>query len=250
MTRIDLPARPKLTERSDYLPACPQEEFIVPLLKRHIEAALLQYAVAGRKGERALDVGCGRQPFRRELESGGYSYTSIDTQQNVEGVVDFVCAIDESLPEGLMEAGPFHFVLCTEVFEHVADWDAAFKNLALVLERGGRALITCPHFYQLHEEPYDFWRPTLHALRFFARREGFRILQEEAAGDGWDVLGTVVANCRPALRGDGLLSRGGSKLFVLIQKLAFRILRSRIPQRFLRLDGPLYQSNIVVIERI
>lgn len=247
--QIKYPPRPILTERPDYEPACPQEEFIVPLLRRHIEATLARYAAPAGNGERALDVGCGRQPFRKELELAGYSYASMDAQQYVEGAVDFVCSIDEHLPAALTKGGPFQFILCTEVLEHVADWDIAFKNLALLLEPGGRVLITCPHFYQLHEEPYDFWRPTLHALRHFAQREGFRIIHGEAAGDGWDVLGTVVANCRPALRSGGMLGRGASKLLVLAQKCAFRLLRSRLPQRLIRLNGPLYLSNVVVLER-
>jgi len=81
--------------------------------------------------------------------------------------------------------------------EHVADWDKAFKNLALLMERGGRVLITCPQFYRLHEEPYDFWRPTLHALRYFGGRAGFRTVHDVAAGGAWDVLGTLLADCLP-----------------------------------------------------
>lgn len=242
--------RPILTERPTYEPACPQEEFIVPLLRRHIEAALAKYAKPSAGAERALDVGCGRQPFRRELELAGYIYVSMDAQQNPEGSVDFVCAIDEELPARFSGEEHFQFVLCTEVLEHVADWDMAFKNLALLLSHGGRALITCPHFYQLHEEPYDFWRPTLHALTFFAQREGFRIIDKAAAGDAWDVLGTVVANCRPALRIEGVLGRSASKVLVLVQKCVFRLLRSRVLQQSIRLNGPLYLSNVVILERI
>jgi len=67
----------------------------------------------------------------------GYSYTGRDVQQNPEGTVDVVCAIDEELPVELTYRGPFDLVLCTEVLEHVADWDMAFRNLATLLGRGG-----------------------------------------------------------------------------------------------------------------
>ena len=103
-----------------------------------------------------LDVGCGHQPFRTHLESSGGRYTSLDAQQNPEKTVDFVGAIDDDLSAGLLEIGPFDFILCTEVLEHVADWQKAFTNMASLMARQGRLLITCPHFYQLHEEPYDF----------------------------------------------------------------------------------------------
>ena len=52
--------------------------------------------------------------------------------------------------------------------------------------------MTCPMFYPLHEEPYDFWRPTLHALDYFARRAGLRVVERQGAGDAWDILGTLL----------------------------------------------------------
>ena len=241
--------RPILVERPDYEPAWPQEQFIVPLLRQHIEYALNTYADPAPLKGRVLDVGCGRQPFRKTLESLGYSYTSLDAQQNPENSVDLICAIDEPLPMEFTSYGPFHLILCTEVMEHVADWDMAFRNLATLVAEGGRLLITCPHFYQLHEEPYDFWRPTLHALKHFGDRAGFQVVQQEAAGDAWDVLGTVLANCSAISASRGLLDRGVTKLVALCQRSLFKLLCSRRLQQAVQLNGPLYLSNIVVFER-
>jgi SAM-dependent methyltransferase len=240
--------RPLVKERVNYDPAGPQEQFIVPLLRWHIEQVLANYAALPPLGARVLDVGCGRQPFRKTLESLGYSFTGIDVQQNPENTVDVICAIDESLPEGLVSRGPFHFVLCTEVMEHVADWDRAFNNLAALMEQGGRLLITCPYFYPLHEEPYDFWRPTLHALRYFGSRAGFRRLHEEAAGGGWDVLGTLLAECRPYSASNSLVDRGITKLVSLSRRGLFNLLCNGRLQRMVRMRSSLYLSNIIVLE--
>ena len=90
----------------------------------------------------------------------GFDYTGADVQQNKAATVDFVAAIDQPLPPQLAGAGPFDFIVCTEVLEHVADWEMAFRNLRSLLAPGGRLLITCPHFYPLHETPHDYWRPT------------------------------------------------------------------------------------------
>ena len=242
--------RPNIIERANYEPAWPQEQFMVPLLRQHIENALNTYATPAPLEGRALDVGCGRQPFRKELESIGYSYTGVDVQQNPEGMVDIICAIDEALPVELTINGRFNFVLCTEVMEHVADWDMAFRNLATLVAEGGRLLITCPHFYQLHEEPYDFWRPTLHALKYFADRVGFQAVQQEAAGDAWDVLGTLLANCWTRPASSRLLDRGVTKLVALGQRWLFKLLCSRRIQQAVQLNSPLYLSNIVVFERL
>jgi SAM-dependent methyltransferase len=242
-------SRPYLQERPNYEPACPQEEFIVPLLRHEIESALAILARPAPEHGRALDVGCGRQPFRKSLEAGGYTYFSLDAQQNIVSTVDVVGAIDAPLTPELVDHGPFDFILCTEVLEHVADWDMAFRNLAALLRSGGRVLITCPHFYQLHEEPYDFWRPTLHSLQFFAWRVGLQTIQLKAAGDAWDVLGTVLANCQPSATSRRLRDRGVSKLVRLSQGILFKLLASRRLQEMVRMDGPLYQSNVVVFQK-
>lgn len=243
------PTRPKLIERTVYEPCGPQEEFMVPLLGERIEGLLDKYATPDSAKARALDVGCGGQPFRKRLESSGYQYTGMDVQQNIDGAVDVIGAIDEPLPNQLLALGPFQFLLCTEVLEHVADWGTAFHNLATVLAPGGRLLITCPQFYQLHEEPYDFWRPTLHALNHFSNRVGLRTLTQEAAGDTWDVLGTLLANSSPSAASDHPLDRGVAKLAVWGHRLLFDLLRTRRLQRAVQLSGPLYLSNIVVLER-
>lgn len=242
--------RPQDIRRADYQPSGRQEEFIVPLLRNAIARALEAFAVPTVLEARVLDVGCGRQPFRGALESMGYKYTGIDVEQNLEKSVAVVCAIDEPLPGVLLDRLPFDFVLCTEVLEHVADWGMAFHNLATLTRPGARLLVTCPHFYQLHEEPYDFWRPTPHALDYFGRRSGFLRLHQENAGDGWDVLGTLLANTWTEPAAPRLSHRAVTKLVSIVHRWVFRQLRSRRLQGFTRLRGPLYMSNVAVFERL
>lgn len=246
---MSFPARATIVERESYEPAIPQEEFIVPLLRQHIADLLKIWATPVAPHARALDVGCGRQPFRQALEALGYSYTGIDVQQNPDGTVEVVCAIDEILPPALTEKDTYQFILCTELMEHVADWDMAFRNLASLMSPGGRLLITCPHFYQLHEEPYDFWRPTLHAIKYYTERVGLRMAEQKAAGDAWDVLGTLLANCYSSSASDKLLDRGAAKLVSLCRRSIFSLLRQRRLQQRVQLHSPLYMSNIVVCER-
>jgi len=246
---MDNTIRPHLIEKSKYAPGCPQETFIVPLLKEKIEAALAKHATQARPEERVLDVGCGGQPFRKELEVYGYIYKGMDVTQSPEGKVDFVCSIDEPLPDKLIKGGTFHFILCTEVMEHVADWDVAFRNLYSLIAPEGKILMTCPHFYQLHEEPYDFWRPTLHALRYFAGRHDLEILYQEAAGDAWDVIGTVLANCYPIPLSNRLKDRIRSRAVSTACKWLFKLLSRHWLQRMAKMGGPLYLSNVVILTR-
>jgi SAM-dependent methyltransferase len=241
--------RCQAARRPTYTPGSPPETFIVPLLRVRIEAAIREYAFAGTAPPLVLDVGCGRQPFRPMLDSGGATYVGVDVQQSPEGTVEVIAAVDEILPATLLERGPFDFILCTEVLEHVADWPAAFANLARLLGPGGKLLITCPHFYHLHEEPYDFWRPTLHALNYFARVQGLHVIHQEAAGDGWDLLGTLLASCHVSPHSRRLLDRARARLVNWVRRLAFGLLRRGWPQRLARLQGAVYLSNLAVFEK-
>ena len=243
--------RPDVHRRAEYRPASPQEEFIVPLLRASIEDTLARHPAPSAPGRDrlALDIGCGRQPFRGRLEELGYSYVGADTQQNPEGTVDVLGAIDEELPGELTDRAPFDLILCTEVMEHVADWDTAFKNFAALLDRGGILVVTCPMFYPLHEEPYDFWRPTLHALDYFAQRTGLRVRERERAGDAWDILGTLLGCVRPEAAGPGFLSRAGARVARAAWPHLLGLLRRRILPRVVRLRGPVYLSNVVIFEQ-
>ncbi len=240
---------PQLQRRPNYEPGAPQYQFIVPLLRQHIEQILLTYGKPTSLHPRALDVGCGRQPFRKDLETLGYTYMSIDAQENSEESVDVVCEIDKPLPPELIKKGTFDFILCTEVMEHVADWDVAFSNFAELLAPGGRLFITCPHFYQLHEEPYDFWRATPYALQYFGNKFGLKILHQVNAGDAWDVLGTLLASFYSLPASRSLRDRILNRVVSQCRRLLFQLVISRHIQTAVHLHSSLYLANIVVFEK-
>lgn len=246
-----LGARPHLDERPTYEPLARQEWFIVTRLAQAIPAAINAHAKPLEASGKALDVGCGRQPFRRTLESRGFRYVGLDTQQNVDNTVAHVCAIDADLPPALLAESPFDFILCTEVMEHVADWPAAFANFNRLLAPGGRLLITCPHFYPLHEEPYDFWRATPHALRSFAARFGFTIIEQAQIGDGLDVLGTAMAATKLRVP-DGSWNPLAHLVVLALQikKAAWVwFCKQRFARSLVKAQTKLYLSNLIVLER-
>lgn len=245
-SRGRVPARPEVAERVTYRPLADQEHFMVALLDEHIREALTD--MHAPVGGRVLDVGCGEGPFATLLESLGYEYFGLDVAQNSRGIVDFVCSIEDELPAALSDR-EFDLVVCLEVLEHVSRWDAAFANLARLVAPGGSLLVTCPAFYPPHEEPYDFWRPTPHALARYGAAAGLTVRSADRVGDAWDVLGTVLAVIIPRPNGSSLRSLGGARALRFVRRLAFLSLRSGWPQRLVRLDSPLYLSNIAWFDR-
>ena len=241
--------RAKLIERTNYKPSAPCEEFIVPLLRKHIEHVLSNYGKPSKLNAIVLDVGCGSQPFRKELEKLGYTYKSIDAQQNLEETVDTVWEIDKPLPNDLLSFASFDFIFCTEVMEHVADWNIAFENFAQLLAPGGKLFITCPHFYILHEEPYDFWRPTPYALKYFGDKYEFQILHQVNAGDAWDVIGTAIASSYTIPASKRISDRIISKIVSIFHNFIYQVIASRLLQSTINLHSSLYLSNIVVFQK-
>lgn len=244
--------RPKVSQRATYSPRAAQEQFIVPLLKAAIETQI-DRSLALRKSNtlfRVLDVGCGSQPFRQRIEQAGTLYRSLDVSPQDGVTLDFVARIDqEVLPEAAYQSGPYDLVLCSEVLEHVAEWDIAFANFRRLLAMSGSIILTCPHFFPLHEEPYDFWRPTPHAIRFFGEKHGLTVEKEYRLGTGWDVLGTLLARQRFQPRHDTIRSRMLSRLCNSLRGRLFVRLRSEFLQESVNDLSPYYLANCFVLRK-
>jgi len=238
--------RPPIAERTSYTARHKSETFIVPLLQRAISQAIDTYA----RGGKALDVGCGGQPFRSALEDRGFRYFSLDANPTPGVQVDFVYQIDGTLGAEVGVSGPYDLILCTEVLEHVADWPAAFENLAGLLSAGGRLIVTAPHFYFLHEEPYDFFRPTTHALEHFAARHHLKVLEIRQLGDAWDLLGTILSACRFKALDDSMISRWLAWGLWKLRDFFFRRIAAGGIRRRVGFSGGTYLSNFVVMESV
>ncbi len=247
-------SRAAIQRRADYLPNTLQEEFIVPLLKTAIESHLTNLELSSPKENRGilkvLDAGCGRQPFRHFFATPVFQYYSLDVQNHKDTHLDYVGALDAELPPELMAAGPYDFILCTEVLEHVADWDSAFSNLSHILALDGEILLTCPHFYPLHEQPHDYWRPTRHAIAHFAKLHGLEIHKFEALGSSWDILGTLLANQSLRACNSHYSTRLWTKVTRLARSVLIKLLTSRRLQSKVKDTNLLYISNFAILRRI
>lgn len=192
--------RPIRLYRPTYDGSAGVDDYVVSGIRDIVYQRLSTYLKLIPLNGSVLDVGCGRQPFRKMIEETGCRYYAQDAVQNIEKSVNFICFIDGELSIALRDAGPFDLILCTEVLEHVADWKSAFANLASLLRPGGALLITCPFFYPLHEEPFDFSRPTVHGIRYHAEAASLVVTECVQSGTPWAVLATLIGhlNIQPA----------------------------------------------------
>jgi SAM-dependent methyltransferase len=102
-----------------------------------------------RRGERALDLGCGEGQFTAELAGAGAEAVGLDiASAAIERArakhpgLDFrLASIDGPLP---LEDNSFELVWASEVIEHVGDTARWLSEVRRVLVPGGRLLLTTP----------------------------------------------------------------------------------------------------------
>lgn len=154
-------------------------------LMKDIKEALDNFA----KGS-LLDLGCGNKPYKEWYEPLTTESTGCDAIQSDEHVVDTVC-LATALP---YEGNKFDTIFSTQVLEHVYDHHSMIKESFRVLKPGGSMILTVPFTWELHEEPYDFFRITKHGLKELFEEAGFEITYIKPNGGKWAAMFQMMIN--------------------------------------------------------
>ena len=107
-----------------------------------------------------LDVGCGHSPYKHLLVPGTTKYFGIDIVDSAK--FDY-CNPDitpfngEDIP---FQNDMFNGLVCTEVLEHVQNYQRLIDEMYRVMRKGGKGIITVPWSARYHYIPYDFFRYT------------------------------------------------------------------------------------------
>lgn len=88
-------------------------------------------------------------------------------------------------------AGTFDGVACLEVLEHVPDPAAVMAEICRVLRSGGRAWVTMPFLYPVHDAPFDFQRHTRYGLERDAECSGLEIVELRRTGHALRTAGLL-----------------------------------------------------------
>jgi SAM-dependent methyltransferase len=144
-----------------------------------------------RRGERALDLGCGDGRFTAELAGAGAVAVGVEVapaavhraQANHPGLDFRLAPIDGPLP---LDDNSFELVWASEVIEHVADTARWLSEIRRVLAPGGRLLVTTPSHGRLRLAlggVERFSEPLGDHLHLYTRRSLVAVLEELAFSD-------------------------------------------------------------------
>jgi SAM-dependent methyltransferase len=133
-------------------------------------------ALASLPPGRLLDIGCGVMPFK--CRGNGLEWVGMDVEGNPGADVHGSAL---ALP---FADGSFDYVLSTQVLEHLENPGLAIAECARVLRPNGVLILSAPQYWELHEEPYDYFRFTQYSLQMLCARHGLVVdaLYREGCG--------------------------------------------------------------------
>lgn len=128
----------------------------------------------GQESGLVLDVGAADEWIGRFLGAEA-RYVSLDypaTGQQLYAARPMVFADAANLP---FADTSFDVVVCLEVVEHVPNPARVLQEIRRVLKPGGRAYVSMPFLYPIHDAPHDYSRWTESGWRQMASACGFSI---------------------------------------------------------------------------
>ena len=120
---------------------------------------------SGKLSGNLLDIGCGNSPFKHLFLKENIQYFGLDT---IDAANFKYQNKDVTLYDGKVipfDAEFFDGFICTEVLEHVFDYNNFASEIYRVLKPGGMGIVTVPWSARFHYAPYDYFRFTPSALK-------------------------------------------------------------------------------------
>lgn len=154
-----------------------------------IEDQLEEFAAKLQPGARVLDAGAGECPYRSFFARN--IYVAVDnTVGESEWDYSRLSAVAEAtaLP---FPSGSFDAAIGIVILEHLSDPLMALREIRRVLRDSGQLLLAAPQFWELHQDPHDFFRYTRYGLEQLLRTAGYRVVRIEPTGGYFHLVGKL-----------------------------------------------------------
>jgi SAM-dependent methyltransferase len=140
-----------------------------------------------------LDLGCGSVPLYGVYKNLIDENICIDWHQ----ARDHNRHLDYELDLNLGIPLPDEYVdtiLMTDVIEHIYNVDKIWFEMSRVLRLRGKMILGIPFLYNLHEEPFDYFRLTEYGIKHLCERNRLSVLVLEPYGGTPEVIMSMIAN--------------------------------------------------------
>ncbi len=168
--------------RADINQVSPSSYYLVEALLLELPKIMQTYS----KGV-ALDCGCGQVPYFEIYSKKVDAVFCVDWENSSHPnpYVDFFVDLNkDKLP---FEDNFFDTVYLNDVLEHIYNPFHLLKELKRTLKKDGHLIVSVPFMYQIHEQPFDYFRYTEFFFRKWAQDNSFEILDLVAYGGRFDV---------------------------------------------------------------
>jgi len=221
-----------MTEPIDTIESAVDREFLNPSKRRPHYLERISIVKALKKVQHQvksgmiLDVGCGMKPYKSLLNASGSAYYGTDYPLTMKGSYGKSTKADFFSESTLLpfNNNTFDTLLSTQMLEHVSDPKKVIQEMGRVLKPGGIMILSAPMTWPLHEEPYDFFRYTLHGLRHLLQKANFEILDEIPRGNNFTTMAQMLLDTQL----DNTSQSFPKRLYSLILSLAVNQLCSVI----------------------
>ena len=194
------------------------------------------------KNKKVLDLGCGTNKYKKYFMQKN-KFIGIDVKtsgREINQKTPDVFYDGKKLP---FNDGNFDLIICTEVLEHVENFELVVSEIFRSLKRNGSAVITMPFITAEHEIPYDFRRFTSYGIKKEFENMGFVVKKFEKILFGHAAIRQLLYGEMKRYEETGKVNFFTKFFLRSIFRFAFRILGI-----FYKLDR-VYFDNYIEIEK-
>lgn len=123
------------------------------------------------------DLGCGEKPYKAFFENYVDKYIGVDWAGTLHALnADIIADLNKPLP---IESGVADTIISLSVMEHLYNPQIMLSESYRILKPGGNIILQVPFQWWIHEEPYDYYRYTIHGLKYMFEEAGFTNIKVE-----------------------------------------------------------------------
>lgn len=173
---------------------------------------------------KVLDLGCGKVPLYEAYKNYISENVCVDwgNTYNKNPFLDYELDINQKLPFADNE---FNSIILSDVLEHIRKPELLLGEMYRILSVNGKALINVPFMYGLHEQPYDYFRYTKHALKSMAEDAGFKIILLEPSGGTPEIFADMLS------KHFSIVPLIGNPFAIVVQKLTWWFIQTQLGKR-------------------